>query len=253
MIGELSIFFLIFTRALGIMLALPIFSARFIPSTIKLALCALLAFLIIPSLKIPGVIINDYLDLILILLKELSTGLLLGFICRIIFFAVELAGHLISQTIGLNSASLITPFIDSRTDMPSMILYYLGGMLFLSLDLHHWVLLGFQKSFTLMPLGSLHLNEELILELIKQTSSIFSIAILISAPVIVVSFLVTVIFAILARAIPQMNVFFESLIVRPLVGLAVIGFTINLMAQHLLNFLRRLPEDFLRIIQLLSG
>jgi flagellar biosynthesis protein FliR len=50
-----------------------------------------------------------------------------------------------------------------------------------------------------------------------------------------------------------MNVFHESFAVRPLVGLTVFGLTLDLMAEHIINYLRRLPEDVLRTAQLLGG
>ena len=73
-----------------------------------------------------------------------------------------------------------------------------------------------------------------------------------AAPMIAISFLITLIFSVLSRAVPQMNVFAENFAVRSLAGLVVFGLTLNLMAQHILNYARRLPEDVLRIAQLLG-
>jgi flagellar biosynthesis protein FliR len=56
---------------------------------------------------------------------------------------------------------------------------------------------------------------------------------------------------VLGRAVPQMNVFAESFAVRPLVGLAVFGMTLDLMSQHIMNYMRHLPEDMLRVAQAL--
>ena len=50
-----------------------------------------------------------------------------------------------------------------------------------------------------------------------------------------------------------MNVFIESFSFRVLAGLAVFGLSLNLMAQHVVNYLRRLPEDVLRVAQLLGA
>jgi flagellar biosynthesis protein FliR len=68
-----------------------------------------------------------------------------------------------------------------------------------------------------------------------------------------VSFLINVIFATLGRAVQQVNVFTESFAFRSLAGLAVFGLSLNLMAQHIANYLRRLPEDMLRVAQLLGA
>jgi flagellar biosynthesis protein FliR len=65
-----------------------------------------------------------------------------------------------------------------------------------------------------------------------------------------VAIIVIMVFSLLNRAVPQMNVFSESFPARTLAGLIVFGLSCNLMAQHITNYLRRLPEDMLRIAQL---
>ncbi len=49
-----------------------------------------------------------------------------------------------------------------------------------------------------------------------------------------------------------MNVFQESFVFRILIGLSVFGMTMQLMSQHIANYLHRLPEDFLSVAQLLG-
>jgi flagellar biosynthesis protein FliR len=73
------------------------------------------------------------------------------------------------------------------------------------------------------------------------------------APVLACSFLVTLIFSLLGRVVPQMNVFAESFPVKSLAGLFVFGTTCTLMAAHITNYLKRLPGDFLRVAQLLGS
>ena len=73
------------------------------------------------------------------------------------------------------------------------------------------------------------------------------------APIIAVSFVVTLVFAVLSRAVPQMNVFAESFGIRIVGGLIVFGFTMQLTAQHVLNYLHRLPDDLLAVAQMLGG
>jgi len=122
----------------------------------------------------------------------------------------------------------------------------------LTLDLHHWVLLGFERTYTVSPIGGAHLSGELFETVVKHTSTIFVIAVQISAPVIAVSFVILLVFSILSRAVPQMNVFSESFLFRIVGGLIVFGFTLQLAAQHVLNGLHRLPDDLLVVGQLLG-
>jgi flagellar biosynthetic protein FliR len=136
---------------------------------------------------------------------------------------------------------------------PATLLYYLAAMIWLSLDMHHWMLLGFQKTYTYLPIGSAHLSQAFLVDIVGRTSGIFGVALQLAAPLLAVSFIISLIFAVLGRAVPQMNVFSESFAVRPLVGLSVFGMTFDLMSEHIVNYLRRLPEDMLRVCQLLHS
>jgi len=73
-----------------------------------------------------------------------------------------------------------------------------------------------------------------------------------AAPVMAVSFILALIFSVLGRAVPQMNVFSESFAIRLFAGLTVFGASMPLMAQHIANYLGRLPEDMLRVAALLA-
>jgi flagellar biosynthetic protein FliR len=130
---------------------------------------------------------------------------------------------------------------------PSMALYWLALMLLLSLDLHHWMIAGFERSYALVPIGGAHLSEGLLLDVVGRSLKVFVIALQVAAPVMAVSFIITLVFAVLSRAVPQMNVFSESFPVRTLAGLLTFGLTCNFMAQHIANYLRRLPEDMLSV------
>jgi flagellar biosynthesis protein FliR len=124
-------------------------------------------------------------------------------------------------------------------------------MLWLSLDMHHWMLLAFEKTYTYLPIGSAHLSQAFVTDLLGRTSGIFVVALQLAAPLLAVSFIISLVFAVLGRAVPQMNVFSESFAVRPLVGLSVFGVVLELMSQHIMNYLHRLPEDILKVCQLL--
>jgi flagellar biosynthesis protein FliR len=149
--------------------------------------------------------------------------------------------------------AIFNPLEGQSSQVPGMILFFLASVVMFTLDLHHWVLAGFQRTYSVLPVGSAHLNGALFETVLKQTSHIFVVALQISAPVIAVSFVITLVFSVLSRAVSQMNVFSESFAFRVAGGLIVFGFTLQLTAQHVLNYLRRLPEDLVNIGQIMSG
>lgn len=250
-IPEISTWLLVFARLGALLAVLPVLSAREFPVRVRVLLAALVAVLLSPFL--PGLPSEDLATgrLVRLLGAELCIGLLLGFVCRLVFFALDMAGSIIATEMGLIMPSEINPFTSGQTAAPGMILYWMAVMLWLSLDLHHWMITAVQRSYALAPIGAAHLNPMLFSDVLQRTAGIFDLAIQIAAPVLGVSLVISLVFSMLGRAVPQMNVFAESFPVRTLVGLLVLGSTCTFMAHHILNYLRRLPEDALRVMQLL--
>jgi flagellar biosynthetic protein FliR len=188
-----------------------------------------------------------------VMFQEVGVGLLLGFFARMVFFAVDLGGNIIASELGLNMGAIMDPMSGSSSQVPGTILFFLAAVVMLTLDLHHWVLVGFERTYSVLPIGGAHLNRELFGILLAQTGNIFVVALEIAAPVLAVSFVVTVVFGVLSRAVPQMNVFVLSFSFRIVGGLIVFGFTLQLAAQHVINYLNRLPDDLLNLAQLLGA
>jgi flagellar biosynthetic protein FliR len=244
---------LVFMRISAFLFVLPFFSVTNFPVTMRIALGALSALLLAPTLP-PFPMGNlPFLSLIGVMIQEVSIGLLLGFMARMVFFAVDLAGSIIATEMGLQMSAIMNPLTQTSSQVPATILFYLAAIVMLTLDLHHWMLLGFERTYTVLPIGSAHLSTALFEIVVKNTNQIFIIALQISAPIMAVSFVVTVVFAVLSRAVPQMNVFSESFSFRIVGGLIVFGFTLQLTAQHVVNYLNRLPDDLLRIAHLMGG
>jgi flagellar biosynthetic protein FliR len=249
--SNLANWLMVFLRASSMLAVFPIFSARNFPVQLRLALGALLAGMVAATLPTDAVQASDFWGLAGQMAVEVGLGLTIGFACRMIFFALEIAGGIISTEMGLSMPPGINPLNDAPMTTTASILYYLAAMLFLSLDMHHWMLIGFQKTYAYLPIGGAHLSQALVTDMVARTGGIFVIALQLAAPLLAISFIISLIFAVLGRAVPQMNVFAESFAVRPLVGLSVFGLTLDLMSQHIMNYLRHLPEDMLRVAQAL--
>jgi flagellar biosynthesis protein FliR len=250
---NLTTWFFVFARAGALLAVFPAFSAQTIPVRLRIGLAAFIAFLASPLLPISASANPAFWTLLRLLFVEVSVGLLLGFVCRLIFFAIDLAGGIASTEIGLMLSATFNPLTSGALPVPGTILFWLAMMLLFSLNLHHWIIAAFQHSYVLVPVGGAHLGQGLVLDVVARTAEIFRIALQMVAPVMAVSFVITVIFSVLSRAVPQMNTFAESFSVRCLAGLAVFGLTCHLMAQQLENYLRRLPDDVLRIAHLLGA
>ena len=245
--------FLVFVRMGAFMTVLPFFSAVNFPVRMRVALAALAGLLLAPQLPPLPISQLDVLALFGLLAREVAIGLLLGFFARMVFYAADIAGMVISTEMGLSMGSILDPSSRQSEQVPGLVLFFLATITMLSLDLHHGLLLGFAKSFEVLPLGGGHLSSVLFETMVARTAQIFVIALQISAPVMAVSFCITVFFSVMSRAVPQMNVFAESFGIRIAGGLIVFGFTLQIAAQYIANHLRRLPDDLMGLGQILTG
>lgn len=244
---------LVFMRAGAFLMIFPIFSGPNVPVRLRVAMAAFLSLMVAPGLGAPiDASTLSLVQLVLLIFKEITLGLFLSFICRILFYAVQLAGHFISTDIGLQTSTLITPD-GVPVDVPAAVLNLLTLMLFLSLDVHHILINAFQQTYLVLPIGAGGLSDALFQDLTLRVGRTFLIAVQIAAPLMAVGFLLGVVLMMLGRAVPQMNIFFESFTIKLLAGLIVFGFSLNLMAQRISDHLRKLPQDMLEVGQLLGG
>lgn len=180
-------------------------------------------------------------------------GLYLGLSSRIVFYGFHLAGHFVSTEMGLQTSTLITPADSVPVPIPGAVLNMLAIMLFLSLDIHHMLFLAFQRTFDVLPIGSAVIQNAMFQDLTFRAGRMFQLGVLIAAPSIAISFLISIVLMMLGRAVPQMNIFFESFTIRLLTGLIVFGVAIGLASQRIADELRTLPQNMVEAGRLLSG
>lgn len=245
--------FLVFTRLGAFLFMLPFFSAVNFPAMMRVGLAALAALLLVPQLAQFPVTRLDLLSVFGLFVREVSIGLLAGFFCRLIFYAADIAGMVVSTELGLNMGMIMDPTSRSSEAIPGLILFLVATLTMLTMDLHHGLLLGFARMFEVLPVGGGHLSATLFETVVGRSLDIFRVALQITAPVMAVSFVVTIFFSIMGRAVPQMNVFAESFGIRIAGGLVVFGFTLQIAAQYITNHLRRLPDDLMGLGQILAG
>jgi flagellar biosynthesis protein FliR len=245
---------LIFFRAGAFLLVIPLFSGPNVPVRLRLALSGFLSLMLVPVVPNPvDLTTASLVGMIFMVAHEIFVGLFLGYISRMIFFAVQLTGHFISTDIGLQTSTLITPVDSVPVDVPGAVLNLLAMMLFLSLDVHHTIIVAFQETFQALPLGGARLSNALFDDVTMRIARVILLSVQMAAPLMAVGFLLGIVLMMLGRAVPQMNIFFESFTIRLLAGLLVFGFSMNLLAQRIANFLGHVPEHMLEVSRTLGG
>lgn len=162
---------------------------------------------------------NPGLFLILMMIKELSVGYLIGFFFNIIFEAMLLAGELIDSMIGFSAAQFLDPFSNTFQSLIGQLLVLTGGMVMVIADLHHIFVRMIAESFNIIPVGNMQMTGTFLQETTMGMSFLFAYAIKIGTiPIIILACgLIGVAFTI--RVVPEMNILLTGLPMRVMIGI----------------------------------
>jgi len=210
-------FILLFFRFAALFMAIPIFSHKSIPRTVKASMAfffAIVFYSSMPPLDIPITVPS----IAIAILGELLFGLVIGVILQIAFNAITFAGGIISFMMGFSMASAIDPISGVSMPIISQFLSFIALMVLFAMDMHHWILLFVDESLQHVPLGGFMMSENLFNYIIKASSNMFLVGFMIAFPIIALSWLADVIFGMLMKTMPQFN-------------LLVIGFPIKIMVS----------------------
>ena len=205
-------FLLVFMRITAFFVTLPLFSYRNIPNMHKIGFSFLLAWIMFIAMEPPSIEIDG--EYFMLILKEALFGLLTGFTAYFIIAAVQIAGSFIDFQMGFAIANVIDPQTGAQSPLIGQFLYTFALLLMLSVNAHHLLLDGVFYSYQFVPIDQLYLplgKENVIEFIVRSFNSMFLIAFQMSIPVVGSLFLVDIALGIVARTVPQLNIFVVGL------------------------------------------
>ncbi len=244
-------FFLVLARILSFWMVAPFFGHQGFPMPMRVAAALVISFLVFPNVAPPAVSSSTVLDYALLAGKEVIVGMILGFVAQFIFWGVRFSGQIISFLMGFSMVTTIAPDTREQISIIGTFQWLFAIMFFLLLDGHFLLLEALVKSFQLVPLVDATLSSGLVAYVAKLSAGIFVIAIQMSAPVLVTIFMTNVSLAMLARMVPQMNVFivgFPLTISIGLITMIIVSPVFVVIIQHLLADLRESVAVILRLL-----
>jgi flagellar biosynthesis protein FliR len=224
---------LAFVRICSLLIALPVFGDQPTPLRVRILLALGITVGVFPTLPIdwaPNLDVDVFL-LAAYIIKEAIIGLFLGYMARAAFTGLLMASGLTAYQMGFGTSSLFLADAGSQMDSFTAFHRIICMLLFLTLNLHYVFLSGISDSFALIPGGQANFHGDLGEVLITITAGIFSIAMKISAPIIVSLLFTMAALGLVARTVPQMNVFTLSFPASFFLGLGVYVATMPLFPQ----------------------
>ncbi|CAN7313456.1 flagellar biosynthetic protein FliR [Bosea sp. LjRoot237] len=238
-----ALFVLVFARVGTLVMLMPGIGERFILSRGRLSLAFFVALVILPMARSTITVPQDPAGLGGLLISEIMVGLVIGATVRLLMGALQTAGFIIAQTLGLGFAVTVDPTGGLQNPSLANFLSMLGITLILATDLHHLALAAIHESYRLLPPGGFPEIGDVMTLAVKAMAQGFSLAVQISAPFIVFGLLFNLGLGVLARLMPQMQVFFlavpASILGGMLVFLATVGVMMGVFLDDLGTFLRQ--------------
>jgi flagellar biosynthetic protein FliR len=205
----------------GIMTFAPFFNSESISMPVKASLTVALAALLYPAYALQGFRDNSS-NLLLQTGGEVVVGLLLGLSLQFVFDAAHLGGYILGVQTGFSLVTLLDP--QSQADTPALALFnqLIVTVIFLQLNVHHWLLRGLAASFNYLPPGRIGSAMPSGLGVVQAAGGIWLVGLQIAAPVLVATLVADVALGFLGRASPQLPVLFLGLSVKSMLGLSLL-------------------------------
>jgi flagellar biosynthetic protein FliR len=174
--------------------------------------------------------------------SELFVGLMMGLAVNLVFEGVQIAGQLTGMQLGFSLASLIDPLTNIETPVVATFYQIFALLIFLQLNVHHWILRMLVRSFTYVPVGTGVATLVATKELFRFVGAMWLIGVQIAAPVVLATILVDISVGFLSKASPQLPAMLIGISVKNLAGYGI-------MAAAAILWPGLLEKQFLRAME----
>ncbi|MGB2992758.1 MAG: flagellar biosynthetic protein FliR [Paenisporosarcina sp.] len=246
---------LIFVRLTSFFMIAPLFAMKGVPNQFKVGLAFFIALVALSSLPEGEPLLLDSFYILLII-KELGVGLALGFTAALLLYTVQIAGAFIDFQMGFSIASVMDPQTGTQVPIIGHFKYILALLFLLTVNGHHLMLDGVMQSFQSFPVESIAFSakmEDVAHFFTRLFVEMFMIALQIALPIVGALFLVDVALGILAKTVPQLNIFAVGLPLKIIVGFIMLFLSMPIFFYLLQILFEKILISMSQLIRLLGG
>ncbi|MFQ5716334.1 MAG: flagellar biosynthetic protein FliR [Nitrospinales bacterium] len=247
---EFELFLFVFVRVGAIIIFTPILGSASVPAMFKVGLILFASVAIFPAVSsLPGPLPKGTLDFGVHLLSEITIGLTIAFAARLVFMAVQVAGTVVDFQMGFGVVNVIDPQTQSQVSVTAQFQNILAILIFLAVDAHHFFLHAVVESFDLIDPNRFAFSPFAMEYMMTLFANAFVIAIKISAPAMAALFFVSISMGLIARTVPQMNVFIVAFPLQIGMGLLMVGLTMAFFTLIVKQEFLDLPLRFVGLMR----
>jgi flagellar biosynthetic protein FliR len=231
-------FLLTFARIGTMVMLVPGIGEQSMPARVRLTIALVLTSILLPAhQKAYTVDLNTLGPVIVMLFQEIIIGVVLGLTARLAISALQVAGFVVANQLGLGFVTAIDPTQNQQGVLVGNFLTVLGVTLIFATDLHHLVIAALNDSYALFAPGEMPLSGDVAKHVTQVIATAFRIGIQLSAPFLVFGLLFNLGLGILSRLMPQMQVFFIGLPLSIMLGLLLLLLVMGAMMGTFVSYL----------------
>src|SRR5437660_8551194 len=216
-------FMLMFARIGTMMMLLPGLGETGVPSRVRLVAALVLTAVLLPLHRSAYHVDLRTLGPVLVAFaQELLIGAMLGLTARLTLSALQVAGSVVAQQLGLGFVTAVDPTQGQQGVIIGNFLTILGLALLFATNLHHLVIAALDDSYTLFLPGEVPLTGDMAALMTRMVAGAFRVGVQISAPFLVFGLLFNLGLGLLSRLMPQMQVFFVGMPLSIMLGLLIL-------------------------------
>jgi flagellar biosynthetic protein FliR len=240
-------FMLTFARVGTLAMLMPGIGEQLVTPRARLAFALLLSLVLFPLTRTHLPAGGAAAPVIDVLIGEIAVGLLIGLVVRMILGALQTAGAIVAQQLGLSFATTVDPAMGGQQAAIGNLMTLLGITLIFAADLHHLAIAGIRDSYLLLPpSGGVPPAGDAAALAIRATAQGFRLAAQIAAPFIAFAILFNLGLGVLSRLMPQLQVFFLAMPATILVGMLLLFAALGVMMGVFLEDLGAFLKTFVR-------
>lgn len=240
--GLVLVYLLVFARTGAMIMLLPAVGEAGVPPRVRLALALAVSLALAPAVQnsYPQAAPSNVIALGALIAQEVTAGVLVGGMARLIMSALSVAGYLIATQTGLAYAQTIDPTQNGeQAAIVSNFFTLMGAVLIFATNLHHLAIGAIEGSYTLIPPGSALPTGDMAELSIRIVSGAFALGFELAAPFLVFGFAVYAALGVLARLMPQLQVFFLAMPVNIMAGFFLLMLLLGTLMTLFLDFYSR--------------
>lgn len=218
---ELETYLLILVRITSFIYIAPFFGQANTPHRIKLGFALLLSFLVYMVIPEQSYQYATTMEYAVLIVKEAVTGSVIAFSAYLCSVIIVFAGYFIDMEIGFSMATVYDMQTKTQVSVSGQFYQQVFMMMFIVTGMHWYLLNALVDTFTVIPVGGIHVRLTLMQTLLSFMTNYFLIGFRIALPIFAGSLIVNVVLGIMTKVAPQIHMFSIGMQLKILAGLVV--------------------------------